>query len=73
MAPIFVGSNNEDSRIRSNRIGFAASTADPGSLVTGDAYYNSTDNQLKIYDGSALSPISGGGGTVELSCIRIFI
>ena len=66
MAPIFVGSNNEDSRIRSNRIGFAASTADPGSLVTGDAYYNSTDNQLKIYDGSALSPISGGGGTVEL-------
>ena len=66
MAPIFVGSNNEDSRIRSNRIGFAASTADPGSLVTGDAYYNSTDNQLKIYDGSALSPVSGGGGTVEL-------
>ena len=67
MAPIFVGSNNEDSRIRSNRIGFAASTADPGSLVTGDAYYNSTDNQLKIYDGSALSPVSGGGGTVELT------
>ena len=30
-------------------------------------YYNSTDNRLKIYDGSALSPVSGGGGTVELT------
>jgi len=66
MAPIFVGSNNEDSRIRSNRIGFAASTADPGSADEGDGYYNITDNQLKLSDGSAFSAISGGGGTVEL-------
>ena len=67
MAPIFVGSNNEDSRIRSNRIGFAASTADPGSADEGDGYYNITDNQLKLSDGSAFSAISGGGGTVELT------
>ena len=49
MAPIFVGSNNENTRIRSNRIGFAASTSDPGSAAEGDGYYNSSDNQLKFY------------------------
>ena len=67
MAPVFVGSNNEDSRIRSNRIGFAASTANPGSADEGDGYYNSSDNQLKLYDGSAWSAIAGGGGSVELT------
>ena len=65
MAPIFVGSNNENSRIRSNRIGFAASTSDPGSAAEGDGYYNSSDNQLKFYDGSAWSAIKGSGA-VEL-------
>jgi len=61
MAPIFVGSNNENTRIRSNRIGFAASTSDPGSAAEGDGYYNSSDNQLKFYDGSAWSAIQGSG------------
>ena len=65
MAPIFVGSNNENTRIRSNRIGFAASTSDPGSAAEGDGYYNSSDNQLKFYDGSAWSAIQGSGA-VEL-------
>jgi len=61
MAPIFVGSNNENTRIRSNRIGLAASTSDPGSAAEGDGYYNSSDNQLKFYDGSAWSAIQGSG------------
>ena len=65
MAPIFVGSDNENSRIRSNRIGFAASTSDPSSASEGDGYYNSTDNQLKLYDGSAFNAVKGSG-TVEL-------
>ena len=65
MAPIFVGSENENSRVRSDRLGFAASTSDPGSAAEGDGYYNSTDNQLKFYDGSSWSAIQGSG-SVEL-------
>ena len=65
MAPIFVGSENENSRVRSDRLGFAASTSDPGTAAEGDGYYNSSDNQLKFYDGSSWSAIQGSG-TVEM-------
>ena len=65
MAPIFVGSNSDDTRIRSNRVGLAASTSDPGSASEGDIYYDSTNNQVKTYDGSAWSAIQGSG-TVEV-------
>ena len=62
MAPIFVGSTDDDSRIRGNRVGFAISTANPGSASEGDIYFNSTDKQLRGYDGSAWAAIGGGGG-----------
>jgi len=61
MSPIFVGSDSNNSRIRSDRIGFATSTTDPGSAAKGDGYYNSTDDQLKVYDGSAWNAIQGSG------------
>ena len=38
--------------MRSDRVSVAASTSNPASAVTGDAYYNSSDNALKIYSGS---------------------
>ena len=63
---VFVGSNSDDSRIRSNRVGFAASTSNPGSPAKGDAYYNSTDNKLNVYDGSDWAAVGAGGGTIEL-------
>ena len=66
MAPIFVGSNDDNSRVRSDRVGFAISTANPGSASEGDAYYNSSDNQLNIYDGSAWASAGAGGNSVEL-------
>ena len=62
---VFVGSNSDDSRIRSNRVGFAASTSNPGSPAEGDAYYNSTDNKLNVYDGSDWAAVGSGGGTIE--------
>ena len=62
MAPLFVGSHSE---VRSDRIGLAASTSDPGSANTGDAYYNTSDNALKIYSGSDWAT-AGGGGTLQL-------
>ena len=64
MAPLFVGSNSDDSRIRSDRVGLAASTSNPASAVTGDVYYNSTDNKLTVYNGSDWAS-AGGGGTAE--------
>ena len=45
-----------------NRVGFAISTANPGSASEGDIYFNSTDKQLRGYDGSAWAAIGGGGG-----------
>ena len=65
MAPIFVGSNSDDTRIRSNRVGLAASTSDPGSASEGDIYYDSTNNLIKTNDGSSWSAIQGSG-TVSL-------
>ena len=64
MAPLFVGSNSDDSRIRSDRVGLAASTSNPASADTGDVYYNSTDNKLNVYDGSDWAE-AGGGGTLS--------
>lgn len=61
--PIFVGSNSDDSRIRSNRVGFAVSTANPGSASEGDVYFNSSDSGLRAYDGSAWSAVGAGGGS----------
>ena len=61
--PIFVGSNSDDSRIRSNRVGFAVSTANPGSASEGDVYFNSSDSGLRAYDGSGWSAVGAGGGT----------
>ena len=52
-----------ESKIR--QIGFCASTSDPGTAAEGDGYYNSSDNQLKFYDGSSWSAIQGSG-TVEM-------
>ena len=66
MAPIFVGSNDDNSRVRSDRVGFAISTSNPGSASEGDAYYNSSDSQLNIYDGSAWASAGAGGNSVEL-------
>ena len=62
---IFVGSDNNDSKIRDNRVGFAISTSNPSSPDTGDAYYNSTDNKLTVYNGSDWAS-AGGGGTIDM-------
>ena len=63
--PIFVGPNNNDSEIKSDRIGFAVSTTNPGSAAEGDSYFNSGDKQLKVYNGSGWDSVGAGGGTVE--------
>jgi len=63
--PIFVGTGDTSSRIRSNRVGFASHSANPGTASEGDVYFNSSDSGLRAYDGSAWSAVGAGGGTVE--------
>jgi len=36
--------------------------ADPGTAVTGDMYYNTSSNTIRVYDGSAWVDVGGGGG-----------
>jgi len=62
---VFVGSNSDDSRIRSNRVGFAASTSNPGTASEGDAYYNSGNSKLNVYDGSSWIALGGSAGTLQ--------
>ena len=61
--PVFVGTGDTSSRIRSNRVGFASHSANPGTASEGDVYFNSSDGGLRAYDGSAWSAIGAGGGT----------
>jgi hypothetical protein len=37
-----------------------ALAADPANARIGDLYYNTSDNALKYYDGTAWNPIGGG-------------
>ena len=61
--PVFVGAGDTSSRIRSNRVGFASHSANPGTASEGDVYFNSSDGGLRAYDGSAWSAVGAGGGT----------
>ena len=56
---VFVGSGTN---IKSDRIGFAVSTTNPGTVEEGDAYFNQTSNALNVYDGSAWNAVGGGAG-----------
>lgn len=40
--------------------------SDPATGTSGEIYYNTTDNALKYYDGSAWQAIGGGGTSVNI-------
>ena len=60
--PVFVGSSGDETELKSDRVGFAVSTANPSSASAGDSYFNSTDKQLKVYNGSDWDSVGAGGG-----------
>ncbi len=62
MSPLFVGSGSNGSEGRSDRFGLPTAASDPGTAEAGDLYYNTTDNKVKVYDGTAWSEVAGGGG-----------
>ena len=57
--PVFVGTGSDDFEAKSDRIGLPVETTDPASPSTGDAYFNSTDGVIKVYDGTSWNPVGG--------------
>ena len=56
MSPLFVGAANSTNRL------FGNLSSNPSSPQAGDRYYNTTDNEFRVYDGSnwvALIPALG--------------
>ena len=46
-------STTNGSTIHDSRLSFPVGTSDPGSPTVGDAYFNTSTQKLKVYDGSA--------------------
>jgi hypothetical protein len=62
---VFTGSSSSspgtDFEAISDRVGFPNRSSDPSPASAGDVYYNTSDNKLKLYNGSAWETIGGGG------------
>ena len=64
MSPLIVGSGSTGSEGRSDRFGLPTAASDPGTAEAGDLYFNTTDNKVKLYDGTSwadLAPAAGAG------------
>ena len=70
--PLFVGPNSPspgtDFEAKSDRIGVPNRSSDPSPASAGDVYYNTSDNKLKVHNGTAFvdlgdGSISATGGT----------
>ena len=46
-------STTNGSAIQNSRLSFPVGTSDPASPSVGDAYFNTSNQKLKVYDGSA--------------------
>ena len=70
--PLFVGPNSPspgtDFEAKSDRIGVPNRSSDPSPASAGDVYYNTSDNKLKVHNGTAFVDLGSGsiaatGGT----------
>ena len=46
-------STTDGSGIHNSRLSFPSRAGDPEAPTVGDAYFNTTDQKIKVYDGSA--------------------
>jgi len=51
--PIITGDGTTGTEFKSDRIGYPTGTSDPSSPSTGDLYFNTGEQVLKIYDGTS--------------------
>ena len=70
--PLFVGPNSPspgtDFEAKSDRVGVPNRSSDPSPASAGDVYYNTSDNKLKVHNGTAFVELGSGsiaatGGT----------
>ena len=50
---VVVGASGTGTEWKSDRNGVPTGTSNPSSPSAGDIYYNTSDNKLKVYDGSS--------------------
>jgi len=60
------------SSVVGNTLQLPTSATDPTGTSSGQIYFNTTDNTLKVYDGSDWSASGGGGGSSGVSTFDFF-
>ena len=51
--PIINGEIGDGTEFKSDRVRYPTGTSDPSSPSTGDLYFNTGEQRLKIYDGTS--------------------
>lgn len=59
--PVIVGDGTTGTEAKSDRLGIPTGTSAPSSPAVGDAYYNTSDNKYKVYDGSSWQDVGTPG------------
>ena len=62
--PVLVGDGTTGSEGKSDRLGIATGSSDPGSGAAGDLYFNTGSSKLKYFDGSTWNELGSGTSTV---------
>jgi len=63
--PVIVGASGTGSEGKSDRLGLATGTSDPGSAAAGDMYYKTDDKKVRVYDGSAWGDLAAAAGSTQ--------
>ena len=51
--PIITGDGTTGTEFKSDRVGYPTGTSNPSSPSTGDLYFNTGEQKLKLYDGTS--------------------
>ena len=60
--PVIVGASGTGTEGKSDRLGMPTSSSNPSSPSVGDAYFNTTNKIIRIYDGTVWVDVAAGGG-----------
>ena len=62
--PVLVGDGTTGSEGKSDRLGIATGSSDPGSGAAGDLYFNTGSSKLKYFNGTAWNELGTATSTV---------
>ena len=60
--PVIVGASGTGTEGKSDRLGIATGTSDPGSASVGDMYYKTDTKTVRVYDGTAWGDLAASDG-----------